>query len=269
MKMNKKLDKSSSTGKVTFKKQLVRNPTKTNTKAVVIRESEKVEPLNLNDLRSSSEPNSSRIRSTTGKKTTFNLPDVDSSMKSLSINSKSKCSSKTNLFDKDSNSSEKNTNFDTPGVNSSLNLSKKIDSLGKVKTTTIKETVGKRAFDEKVIIDYTFVSINIFKLLPEKIQTNTKIRFQVTRQVNFPYEKKIFKNLMPLSSPNKHFPTKVISSREPLPPKDKEPSLEDFIEQKSIPEYAYVPNFKLENRKSRAHCNNLQLYKVLQFLEKS
>lgn len=235
--MNRKLDKSASGSKVTFQKHLIRNPMKKNSKAVVIKEKFQVEPLILNDGESSGEPLSSR---STTKKTSFNVSDIDTSMKSLSLNPKSKPNSKINLSERDSkssSSSDKSTKLDVPGINSSLNLSRKIDTLGRVKSAPIKSSSGKRAFDEKV-----------------------------TRQVNFPYEKKIFRDLMPLSSPNKQIHT-VISSRDPLPPKDREPVLEDFIEQKTIQEYSYIPNFKLENRKSGTHCNNLRLYKVLQFLE--
>ncbi|XP_044760559.1 uncharacterized protein LOC123317980 [Coccinella septempunctata] len=234
--MNTKLEKKSNGSRVTFKKQLVRNPIKTNTRGIVVKEVEKVEPLNLNDVGSSGEPSSGHQSGP--KKTKFNVPDIDASMKGLSLKSKSKLGSRTNSLEKDSktsDSSEKCTNLDTPVINSTLHLSKKIESLGKMKTSSLKT---KRAFDEKV-----------------------------TRQVNFPYEKKIFKDLMPLSSPNKRV-QKTVSSREPLPPKDKEPVLEDFIGQTPIQEYSYVPNFKLETRRSRSHCNNLRLYKVLQFLEK-
>lgn len=152
--MNRKLDKTSSSGRVTFKKQLVRNPSKTNSRALVIRDREQIEPLILNDAESSGEPASSRSQPLL-KKTTFNVPDIDASLRSLSLNcnSKSKNGSKTSLSEKDSkqsNFSDKSTKLDIPGINSSLSLGKKIDSLGKVRSAPIKGPSGKRAFDEKV-----------------------------------------------------------------------------------------------------------------------
>ncbi|KAL3273840.1 hypothetical protein HHI36_015266 [Cryptolaemus montrouzieri] len=224
--------------KVPYKKQLNRNPVKDNAKMVIMRNTVPlVPPLGASEDLFSETPSSSKYLQPQ-KKTTFSVPDIDESMKSLSISHTSKQFSK-NLNDEESRRCLSNTSskLDVPEAHSSLMIGKRIDRIGKMKTSSVKSFAERKSFDDKV-----------------------------TRQVNFPYEKKIFRDLMPLSSPSKPTPT-VTLSREPLPPKDKEPQLEDFMETKEIEEYSYIPNVKLENRRSRAHCNNLRLYKILQLLE--
>ncbi|XP_023026493.1 uncharacterized protein [Leptinotarsa decemlineata] len=132
------------------------------------------------------------------------------------------------------------TKFDVPTLCSTLKLSKKIDEISKPRKTKSLSDVGhkKLAVDEKV-----------------------------TQKINFPYSEPNFRNLIPLSvsqAPSQP----LVASREPLPHKDKEPLLVDFVEQKTVPDYYSLPSVKIENRTLLVKSNNLRLYKMLELNDK-
>lgn len=85
--------------------------------------------------------------------------------------------------------------------------------------------------------------------------------FKVTRKVNFPYDQPIYKDLIPLEIDHCKS-SAVISSREPLPHKDKEPLLFDFLETKSMPKYYCYPVIKVESKSNTITTNNLKLYHI-------
>lgn len=84
----------------------------------------------------------------------------------------------------------------------------------------------------------------------------------MTRKVNFPYDQPIYKDLIPLQGPTR--PPLHLVSREPLPHKDKEPNLWDFIKVKEEKEFIYRPTINIEKSGPLPGLNNLRLYKILQ-----
>lgn len=88
-----------------------------------------------------------------------------------------------------------------------------------------------------------------------------KLCFQVTRKVNFPYEQHIYKDLIPLETDHCKG-TQIITSRGPLPQKDKEPVLSDFLETKPNPKYFCLPQINIEVRANTVTTNNLKLYHI-------
>lgn len=84
--------------------------------------------------------------------------------------------------------------------------------------------------------------------------------------MNFPYDKAIFKDLIPLSCERAQ-PQPVTPARAPLPHKDKEPNLQDFIEPKQSPVYYSLPTVKLETPQSIVTCDNFRLYRLLEINE--
>lgn len=87
--------------------------------------------------------------------------------------------------------------------------------------------------------------------------------FKVTRRVNFPYDKPIYKDLIPLEVDQCKSST-VISSRGPLPQKDKEPLLANFLDTKTMPKYYCCPSTKVENKFDTVTNNNLRLYQNIE-----
>lgn len=59
---------------------------------------------------------------------------------------------------------------------------------------------------------------------------------------------------------NQSPPTSV---RSPLPQKDKEPVLSDFLELKRFPDYFVLHSTEIEDKMSQSKNNNLRLYKIL------
>ncbi|KAJ8942950.1 hypothetical protein NQ314_009863 [Rhamnusium bicolor] len=126
--------------------------------------------------------------------------------------------------------------LDSPELYSTLKLSHRIDNIVKPRKTKSCSDVEKKklAVDEKL-----------------------------SRKVNFPYDQPIYKDLIPLTC-NRVQSQPVIASRGPLPQKDKEPVLSDFIEARKIPNYYYLPTVKIENKPITISNDNLRLYKLLQ-----
>ncbi|KAJ3646613.1 hypothetical protein Zmor_024194 [Zophobas morio] len=120
--------------------------------------------------------------------------------------------------------------FHVPELHSTLKISDKIDKLEKTK--------------------------------PQKFQKDVAFCEKVTRKVNFPADRPIYKDLIPLQVPAKSPP--VLSSREPLPQKDKEPSLSSYAHPTAPREYIYVPSIKTNMRSTSSSVDNLHLYKVMQ-----
>lgn len=85
----------------------------------------------------------------------------------------------------------------------------------------------------------------------------------MTRKVNFPYEQHIYKDLIPLEIDQYKTPISL-SSRGPLPQKDREPILSDFLESKPIPKYYCYPNFKVDSKFNNITSNNLRLYYIME-----
>ncbi|CAH1108259.1 unnamed protein product [Psylliodes chrysocephalus] len=84
---------------------------------------------------------------------------------------------------------------------------------------------------------------------------------KVLKNLNFPYDKPIYKDLIPLMcEKNQSPPTSV---RSPLPQKDKEPVLSDFLELKRFPDYFVLHSTEIEDKMSQSKNNNLRLYKIL------
>lgn len=86
---------------------------------------------------------------------------------------------------------------------------------------------------------------------------------QVTQKVNFAYDQHIYKDLIPLEVDHCKL-NPVISSREPLPHKDKEPLLSDFLEIKRTPNYCCYPVLKTDIVSNTITNNNLKLYHILE-----
>ncbi|KAJ8951728.1 hypothetical protein NQ318_012579 [Aromia moschata] len=93
-------------------------------------------------------------------------------------------------------------------------------------------------------------------------KTKLAVDEKVSRKVNFPYDQPVYKDLIPLSC-NKIPSQPIITSRGPLPQKDKEPVLLDFIEARKVPQYYYLPNIKIESKLTTISSTNLRLYKML------
>ncbi|KAK9883797.1 hypothetical protein WA026_001992 [Henosepilachna vigintioctopunctata] len=222
--------------KTSCKKQLIRNPVVKNSQGIVIKNTKPiVPPIDLYDMDFEESPKS-QLKQVV-KKTKFNIPEINESLKSLSLSPSLKHNSKTDIHateSKKSLQSGASSKLNVPRMHSSLNISKKVDKIGKMETK--------------------------FKSAPEI--RNAAYQEILSRQVNFPYQKKIYKDLIPLSSPNQQRPT-IICTRNPMPPKDREPILENFIEIKPVKEYSYIPDVKLEDTKGSAHCRSLQIYKYL------
>lgn len=125
--------------------------------------------------------------------------------------------------------------FDTPEPYSTLSLSKQVDYITKYrKLKTVPEPDKKLAVDEKV-----------------------------SRQVNFPYNQPIYKDLISLRCDKIPTPT-FTAPRSPLPQKDKEVVLTDFIKPRTVPNYYSLPNIDIEDKIVPCKNNNLRLYKILQ-----
>lgn len=133
--------------------------------------------------------------------------------------------------------------FTTPEPYSTLKLSTKIDNV--VQTRKCKSTSDldkkKLALDEKV-----------------------------ARQVNFPFDQAIYKDLVPLrcNKNNENQLQSTSSNRTLVHQKDKEPNLMDFVTQEKIVEEHHFLgksgfNFK-ENKSAPLQQSNLSLYKALQ-----
>ncbi|XP_057665192.1 uncharacterized protein LOC130899332 [Diorhabda carinulata] len=125
--------------------------------------------------------------------------------------------------------------FDTPEPYSTLSLSKQVDYITKYrKVKSVFEQNKKLAVDEKV-----------------------------SRQVNFPYNQPIYKNLIPLRC-EKIPATTFTATRSPLPQKDKEVALTDFIKPRTVKNYYSLPSIDFEDKIVPCKNNNLRLYKILQ-----
>jgi hypothetical protein len=123
--------------------------------------------------------------------------------------------------------------FQSPELNSALRIAKKIDKVEKTKVGKVQK-IPDVAFNEKV-----------------------------TRKINFPVDQLIYKDLIPLQVPSR--PPPVLSSREPLPQKDKEPVLSSYAKVKKAKEFIYQPSIKSSDRPSATlQLNNLRLYKIIQ-----
>nr|CAH7736197.1 unnamed protein product [Callosobruchus chinensis] len=134
-----------------------------------------------------------------------------------------------------STSSETELNLNKPELNSTLKLSKKIDDI-----------VNARRIKSCSDVDST------------KLAADEKI----SRQVNFPYDRAIYKDLIPLTS-EKCSSQPMLSSRPPLPHKDKEPILSDFVEPKKTCNYYFLPSVNIETPLSVVKSDNLRLYRIL------
>nr|CAI5827547.1 unnamed protein product [Callosobruchus analis] len=158
------------------------------------------------------------------------IKGTQSSTKQLSAKSDAPKSSRSK-----STSSETELKLNQPELNSTLKLSKKIDDV--VNARRIKscsDDTKKLAADEKI-----------------------------SRQVNFPYDKAIYRDLIPLTS-EKCSSQPMLSSRPPLPQKDKEPLLSDFIEPKKTSNYYFLPSLNIETPTNIVGSDNLRLYRILQ-----
>ncbi|CAH1972069.1 unnamed protein product [Acanthoscelides obtectus] len=134
-----------------------------------------------------------------------------------------------------STSSESQLKLDKPELQSTLKLSKKIDDIVNARRTKSCSDVD-----------------------PKKLAVDEKI----SRQVNFPYDKPIYKGLIPLTS-EKYPSQPMTSSRPPLLQKDKEPLLSDFVELKKNCNYYFLPSVNIENTMNVVGCDNLRLYRIL------
>ncbi|XP_044252931.1 uncharacterized protein LOC123003932 [Tribolium madens] len=121
------------------------------------------------------------------------------------------------------------SNFEFPQLNSVLKITEKME---RVKSAT-NVKVSNIAFSEKM-----------------------------TRKVNFPSDKPIYKDLIPLEVPSKSPP--VITSREPLPQKDREPILSNYVKPPESREFYYQPTPRLESQPPQSGFSNLRLYKLIQ-----
>ncbi|XP_018567489.1 uncharacterized protein LOC108908065 [Anoplophora glabripennis] len=128
------------------------------------------------------------------------------------------------------------TNLDLPELYSTLRISKKIDNVVKPRKTKSCSDVDKKlAVDEKV-----------------------------TKKVNFPYDQTVYKDLIPLTY--RKVQMQRPPSRPPLPQKDIEPVLSDFLtpRQSTEKQSFYAPTVKVEIEPVIISCDNLRLYRTLQ-----
>lgn len=124
-------------------------------------------------------------------------------------------------------------NFNEPQVYSTATISKAIEELQHVKPKKLKST-NELKKEEKLALD-------------EKL----------TRHMNFPYDKSIYKNLIPLCVKTTTAP--VLITRGPLPQKDAEPSLSDFLVEKEKAEYSYEVASKLNIAELNRSYNGLKM----------
>ncbi|GJQ82259.1 hypothetical protein Trydic_g19458 [Trypoxylus dichotomus] len=85
---------------------------------------------------------------------------------------------------------------------------------------------------------------------------------KITKQVNFPYEQPIYKDLIPLCVKMQSQP--MIASRKPLPLKDKEPVLNDFFVPRKTPEYNYKVSNQIANKGQMRQYRGLKLHRVME-----
>ncbi|XP_050511666.1 uncharacterized protein LOC126887834 [Diabrotica virgifera virgifera] len=125
--------------------------------------------------------------------------------------------------------------FEFPEHYTTLNLFKKIDSITKYRKT-------KSCSDA----DYKNLAVD------EKV-----------KQVNFPYSQPLYKDLLPLRC-DKPRTQPFAASRNPLPQKDKELLLADFVQPRNIPNYYSIPSIDINDKITPCRNTNLRLYKLLQ-----
>ncbi|XP_060521287.1 uncharacterized protein LOC132698957 [Cylas formicarius] len=131
------------------------------------------------------------------------------------------------------------SDFDKPEPCSTLHFSKKIEAVVKPRKT---------------------------KSLSEADRLKLAVDEKITRRVNFPLDQPVYKDLIPLGSQQPKSQS-VLPARAPLPAKDKEPLLSDFIEPKKVRNYCHTLNVKLplsDSIVSVPPSHNLRLYKILQ-----
>ncbi|CAG9857874.1 unnamed protein product [Phyllotreta striolata] len=84
---------------------------------------------------------------------------------------------------------------------------------------------------------------------------------KVLKNLNFPYDRAIYKDLIPLVCEKTQYPPSSV--RNPLPQKDVEPALADFVEIKRIPDYFILHSSDIEDKVYPVKNNSMRLHKLL------
>ncbi|KAJ8923442.1 hypothetical protein NQ315_002001 [Exocentrus adspersus] len=126
------------------------------------------------------------------------------------------------------------TDLDLPELYSTLKISKEID-----------DTINRRTkscSDDKVLT----------------------IDDKIAKKVNFPYNKSVYKGLVPLGCA-KATVQSLPHPRSPFPQKDEIPVLSDFVtpREELQEKYFHAPKVKIDNKPSIVTDDNLRLYRIL------
>ncbi|XP_017780414.1 PREDICTED: uncharacterized protein LOC108565452 [Nicrophorus vespilloides] len=126
---------------------------------------------------------------------------------------------------------KKTLNLGLPAINSSKNL---------VKTMKTVESVQQRKVQE----------------------SNLALQDEISKRMNFPCDRAIYKELIPVCSK----PEQVIAhpARGPLPLKDKEPKLENFIRHKTLPEYTCSAATQSQEWNAVREHDGFKMYRYMQ-----
>ncbi|XP_030768006.1 uncharacterized protein LOC115891631 [Sitophilus oryzae] len=174
------------------------------------------------------------------RNTELTIPKNDPKLSKKPVESKT--SLKTFLPSKCPSSKSQSVDFRVPEMQSTLKLSKVIDDIVKPRKTSSALDVDKKklALDEKV-----------------------------SRKVNFPYTKSVYKDLIPLCTKDKK-PQTLLVARNPVYQRDPEPVLENYLEPRKVPSHYYLPPFNRQQRNAKDYVsvtNGLNLYKTIQINE--
>ncbi|XP_018326481.1 uncharacterized protein LOC108737852 [Agrilus planipennis] len=94
-------------------------------------------------------------------------------------------------------------------------------------------------------------------------KSQSTLNEKTLKYLNFPTDKKIFKDLIPLSVEETEQKAKQIPSRAPYPQKDKEPQLADFVKTRPHHEFIYqVPMHKQEKSVNQNYDGH-RVYKIM------
>ncbi|KAF2899831.1 hypothetical protein ILUMI_06355 [Ignelater luminosus] len=134
-------------------------------------------------------------------------------------------------------STDQSLRLGSPELNSALRIARKIESIEVIKPRKVKSI---SELDKK---------------------SSTVVTDKVTKQLNFPYNKPIYKDLIPLCV--RTSPQVPIASKEFVFQKEKEPLLSDFFTPKTLPEYSFQVPQQVNNRTVIKQFDGLKLYRTM------
>lgn len=150
--------------------------------------------------------------------------------------------------------------LNSPELNSALLLAKEIETVENIKPKKVKSVldINKKKqiqIDEKVCLKLCHITTEIYFV------------FKASKQLNFPHDQPVYKDLIPLNVRPVPSQTRV-AAREVAPPKDEEPSLSDFYVHKVLPEYSFEVTIEPPtNNKPMQHMDPFKLHRIMKSWE--